>query len=150
MRANVENMFLCVQGAILRAGFPKDAKNHPVYGVLDDSHLQSVIKRGKAWIAKARQCLQTMQAARPVASSSLTNLLEEAKSIQLNLAPEVRSLFTNHRNTFDPLGDSNTQKKQGKHLLLNSFFFFQCCFDQVWVLATCCEDPVIWAGLGRT
>ena len=124
VRANVENMFPCVQGAILRAGFPKDVMNQPVYGVLDDSHLQSVIKQGKAWIAKSRQCLQTMQAARPVACSSLTNLLEEAKSIQLNLAPEVRSLCTNHPNTLDPLRDSNTQKEARETLAAEVDFFF--------------------------
>ena len=73
---------------------------------------------------KSRRCLQTMQAAHPVASSSLTNLLEEAKSIQLNLAPEVRSLCTNHPYTFDPLCDSNTQKEARERLLLKSICFF--------------------------
>lgn len=78
-----------MQGATLRAGFPKDAKSHPVYGVLDDSQLQALLKRGKTWTNKARQCLQTMQAGRPMASSLLLNLAEESKAIKLNLSPEV-------------------------------------------------------------
>lgn len=83
-----------LQGATLRADFPKDWKSHPVYGVLDDSQLQSIIKRAKAWTGKARQSLQTMQSGRPMAPSLLTKLLEEAKSTNLNLGPEVRPYST--------------------------------------------------------
>lgn len=79
---------------MLRAGFPKEAKTHPVYGVLDDSQLQALLKRGKSWTGKARQCLQTMHSGRPMASSLLVHLLEEARSIKLNLAPEVRCVVT--------------------------------------------------------
>lgn len=79
---------------MLRAGFPKEAKTHPVYGVLDDSQLQALLKRGKSWTGKSRQCLQTMHAGRPMASSLLLQLLEEAKSINLNLAPEVCCFVT--------------------------------------------------------
>lgn len=77
------------KGAALRAGFPKDAKSHPVYGVLDDNQLQALLKRGKAWTSKSWQCLQTMQGGRPMASSLLSNLLDEAKSLKINLFPEV-------------------------------------------------------------
>lgn len=80
-----------VQGASLRAGFPKDAKNHRVYAFLDEGTLQALIKRGKTWSTKAKNCIQNMQAGRPMASSVLHNLLEEAKSIKLNLSPEVRA-----------------------------------------------------------
>lgn len=86
---------LSAQGATLRAGFPKEAKNHPVYGVLDDSKLQTLLKKGKVWTGKARQCMQTMQAGRPMASSLLFGLVEEAQSIKLNLSPEVRGFFSN-------------------------------------------------------
>lgn len=78
------------QGATLRAGFPKDAKNHRVYAFLDESKLQALIKRGKAWTTKAKNCIQTMQAGRPMSAAVLHNLLEEAKTIKLNLFPEVR------------------------------------------------------------
>lgn len=78
------------QGATLRAGFPKDAKNHRVYGVLDDSDLQGVLKRGKAWTAKARQSMQSMQAGRPLDTSTPWDLLAEAASMKLDLSPEVR------------------------------------------------------------
>lgn len=81
-----------VQGATLRAGFPKEAKSHPVYGVLDDSQLQALLRRGKAWAGKARQCMQTMQGGRPMATSLIFGLLDEAKSIKLSLSPEVRPL----------------------------------------------------------
>lgn len=79
----------CAQGAALRAGFPKDAKNHRVYGVLDDSELQTLLKRGKAWTSKARQTLQTMHAGRPLPTSFLSDLLEEAVLVKLDLSPEV-------------------------------------------------------------
>lgn len=85
-------VYLCPQGATLRAGFPKEAKSHPVYGVLDDSKLQALLKKGKVWTGKARQCLQTMQAGRPMASSLLFGLVEEAQAIKLNLSPEVCAL----------------------------------------------------------
>lgn len=79
-----------VQGASLRAGFPKDAKNHRVYAFLDESTLQALIKRGKTWTTKAKNCIQSMQAGRPMPAALLHNLLEEAKSIKMNLSPEVR------------------------------------------------------------
>lgn len=79
-----------VQGASLRAGFPKDAKHHRVYAFLDESTLQALIRRGKAWTTKAKNCIQNMQAGRQMTASALHSLLEEAKSIKLNLTPEVR------------------------------------------------------------
>lgn len=79
-----------VQGSSLRAGFPKDAKNHRVYAFLDESTLQALIRRGKAWATKAKSCIHNMQAGRQMAASVLHNLLEEAESIKLNLSPEVR------------------------------------------------------------
>lgn len=78
------------QGATLRAGFPKDAKNHRVYAFLDESKLQALIKRGKAWTTKAKNCIQSMQTGRVMSAAHLLNLLEEAKSIKVNLSPEVR------------------------------------------------------------
>eukprot|EP00752_Nemacystus_decipiens_P009884 g8817.t1 len=83
---------LATEGASLRAGFPKDAKNHRVYAFLDESTLQALIKRGKTWTTKAKNCIQNMQTGRPMAASVLQNLLDEAKSIKLNLSPEVDSL----------------------------------------------------------
>lgn len=77
------------QGATLRAGFPKDAKNHRVYAFLDESKLQALIKRGKAWTTKAKNCIQSMQTGRVMSAAHLLNLLEEAKSIKVNLFPEV-------------------------------------------------------------
>ncbi len=78
------------QGASLRANFPKDAKNHRVFAFLDESALQALIRRGKTWTTKAKTCIQNMQAGRPMSAALLHNLLEEAKSIKLNLSPEVR------------------------------------------------------------
>ncbi|CAM9409435.1 unnamed protein product, partial [Hapterophycus canaliculatus] len=83
---------LATEGATLRAGFPKDAKHHRVYAFLDESKLQALIKRGKAWTTKAKNCIQTMQAGRPMSAAVLHNLLEEDDSIKLNLSPEVDSL----------------------------------------------------------
>lgn len=83
-----------LQGASLRAGFPKDAKNHRVYAFLDESTLQALIRRGKAWATKAKNCIQNMQAGGQMATSVLHNLLEEAKSIKLNLSPEVRRVVS--------------------------------------------------------
>eukprot|EP00903_Cladosiphon_okamuranus_P013909 g12937.t1 len=83
---------LATEGASLRAGFPKDAKNHRVYAFLDEGTLQALIRRGKSWTTKAKNCIQTMQAGRQMAASVLHNLLEEAKLIKLNLCPEVDSL----------------------------------------------------------
>lgn len=79
-----------VQGASLRVGFPKEAKNHRVYAFLDESTLQALIKRGKTWTTKAKNCIQSMHAGRPMSAALLHNMLEEAKSIKLNLSPEVR------------------------------------------------------------
>lgn len=87
------NTLTILQGATLRAGFPKDAKNHRVYAFLDESKLQALIKRGKAWTTKAKNCIQTMQAGRPMSTVILHSLLEEAKSIKLNLFPEVRCVY---------------------------------------------------------
>lgn len=78
------------QGAALRSRFPKDAKNHRVYRVLDDSELQALLKRGEGWTRKAKLCLQSMQAGRGVGTTYLSNLLKEAVAVRLNLAPEVR------------------------------------------------------------
>ncbi|CBJ26123.1 conserved unknown protein [Ectocarpus siliculosus] len=83
---------LATEGATLRAGFPKDAKNHRVYAFLDESKLQALIKRGKAWTTKAKNCIQSMQTGRVMSAAHLLNLLEEAKSIKVNLSPEVDSL----------------------------------------------------------
>lgn len=59
--------------------------------MLDESDLQAVLKRGKLWTSRARQCIQTIQACRATSCQQLAELLMDASTIKLKLSPEVGS-----------------------------------------------------------
>ncbi|CAM9625248.1 unnamed protein product, partial [Choristocarpus tenellus] len=92
---------LAKEGEELRKAFPKDARSHQVFDVLDASALQGLLDAGLAWKDKAKKAIADMQAGRPMGLEEPQVLLMEAASINVNLSPEADAIESSVREVHD-------------------------------------------------
>ncbi len=76
---------LSQEASVLRAMFPANTRSSPIYGLLEDRRLQSLLQKAESWVARAGRLSADLQSGRLVTITRCTELITEADLLPLTI-----------------------------------------------------------------
>ncbi len=74
---------LSQEASVLRAMFPANARSSPIYDLLENRRIQSLLQKAESWVARAGRLSGYLQAGRLVTIARCTDLITEADLLPL-------------------------------------------------------------------
>ncbi len=76
---------LSQEASVLRAMFPANARSSPIYDLLENRRMQSLLQKAESWVARAGRLSGDLQAGRLVTIARCTELIAEADFLPLRI-----------------------------------------------------------------